>query len=105
MVSLWNERTQRNYDALADWFGNVRKNPLAYDNPKAQYLRQFVPFVSNYDRASYNWDKANEYMDEHGLTWDDIDPIKLADHFSLNGYTSTVTNALKMSRNVLRLYD
>lgn len=100
MVSLWDERNQRNYDAAVDWFGDVHKNPLAQDTPRAMYLRQFIPIVSGIDRASYNWEQANRYLAMYGLTWDDIDPMKMAGRFNLSGYGQV----LNLSKNILRLY-
>ena len=91
----------RHVSGNPDGFWTPHKNPLAYDNNHARYLRQFVPLVGEYDRASYNYDKANEYLTAHNLTWDDVDPYKMADKFSISGYVGAY---YKVSRNIERIY-
>lgn len=94
-----------NYDGLYDWFTDVRKNPLAEDTPKAQYYRQMLPFVSNYEQAVYNMESAEQYMADNGLTWDTVDPIALAKQFSPNGtYKFVAGFGSYLSKNILKLY-
>lgn len=94
-----------NYDKLLDWFTDVRKNPLAEDTPKAQYYRQMLPFVSDYDRSIKNIRDAELYMVRAGLSWDTVDPIALASRFSPSGaYRSVVGFGSYVSKNLMKLY-
>lgn len=94
----------RHVSGNPDGFWTPHKNPLAYDNNHAKYLRQFIPLVGDYDRASHNYDQANEYLIAHGMSWDDVDPYKMASQFSLSGYTTVGRSVYRVSRNIERIY-
>lgn len=57
------------------------------------------PVLGSLMKNHYMMESMDRYLDQHGMTWADVDPMKMNQIFGSNSST-----ALQLSRNVLRLY-
>lgn len=57
------------------------------------------PVIGPLMKNHYMMESMDQYLDQHGMTWADVDPLKMNQIFGSNSST-----ALQLSRNVLRLY-
>jgi len=100
-------------DRFDDWYGrwfvdpafpNARptKLDIATSN-KVKYYAYSLPVVGEVFKSGAQWDALQDYMDTYGIGWADVDPLRASDKF---GYTpaGTFGSALKLSKNVIKLY-
>lgn len=100
-------------DRFDDWVDRWWRTPafpdarptrldLATSN-KVKYYAYSLPGVGAILKSGAQWNDLQDYMATNGLGWADIDPLRASDKFG-NTPASTAGVALKLSKNVLKLY-
>lgn len=103
-------------DRYDDWFNRwfktgpygaaYSREPARLDLATSNRMRYYAynaPVVGDFFRAGASYGELESYMASNGLGWDSIDPLRASSKFG-SADSKAMATALKLSKNVLKLY-